>query len=470
MNKVYIAICFISFISFSNIQNSFCQSDIQKEDLLDSIINKASLNESKIFYKSDTNIWYTNLIRDTLYIKSIDKVSVFIHNCIIDTLIIEGNIKMTHIKECLIKKVDFKSDNQYPNLHIKNSYIEKIELIGRKKDYSISVYDSYIQNAQFGRAFMDERIGRSQLNIERTSFDKLQSSLRLKSLWIKHVEVDTFIMLNSIIKGKVYSLDQLDIKYLIILYCSIYQELDFDGYINRIEISDSKISGGIDLSRCKKRTNKYHGLILENDSLINFIDINPKVYRVYVRSYGKERKDKILSSINLNKKLLKKYKEDDLTDETMYVDIHLKLLNHAYTKTTWIYYLEKWWWYFGYKKHRVPINTIIIFLFFSLINSFCLKGLNKKVYLIEEVNIFLENHKTIKNLSRLKRMKQNFRLFSASLFYTGLVFFGLKITLKNLKFAELLSVGKIRYMLYFGLMYFLGLFCVAFLIKNYFSF
>lgn len=163
---------------------------------------------------------------------------------------------------------------------------------------------------------------------------------------------------------------------------------------------------------------------------------------------------------NVYEKLLKR------TEQLGYIN-SFKLLDKEYKEVTYLegYKESKWfrnwldknWWGYGYNKEFIIRNTIFLFLFFSFINSLIFKQLSSKLYampkLLEIVNKIERRNKIIKFL----------QVYLVAVFYTGQIFFGLNISLKNLKYSENLKGWKILNLIYFFTVYLIGTVCLGYL-------
>ena len=117
------------------------------------------------------------------------------------------------------------------------------------------------------------------------------------------------------------------------------------------------------------------------------------------------------------------------------------------------YYIKDRWWKFGHKKQRILINIGFFMLLFSLINFFFLKRLSTDVY---EIKGITEQTKVVGNADGKVRLGLINR-FWLSVYYTGIIFFGLKMEIGSLHFNRYYLVG------YIFLIYTTGLVCMAFL-------
>ena len=120
-------------------------------------------------------------------------------------------------------------------------------------------------------------------------------------------------------------------------------------------------------------------------------------------------------------------------------------------------WIDKNWWGYGYDKERIVWNTILIYLLLSLINTFWLKYLTTNVYTNQKIEELWVSRQS-KNM-----VNKMFNSFWFSLFYTALIFFGLKFDLDKLKYKENLIGWKKLNLLYFFTIYLGGFVCLAYL-------
>jgi len=164
---------------------------------------------------------------------------------------------------------------------------------------------------------------------------------------------------------------------------------------------------------------------------------------VYEKLLVKQNKEGFISSIE---KLDKEYREFWYKEGGEYNKIWGYFLN-------WI---NKTWWGYGYDKELIIVNTIFLFLFFFVINTFLFKHLVNKVYVIEKLQQWRQ---TISG----SKIKIFFIQIPYSLFYTALIFFGLKFDLDQLKYQNNLKGIGIFSLLYFFVVYIAGLICLGYL-------
>jgi uncharacterized protein YjbI with pentapeptide repeats len=119
-------------------------------------------------------------------------------------------------------------------------------------------------------------------------------------------------------------------------------------------------------------------------------------------------------------------------------------------------WVDKNWWGYGYNKELIILNSLIIYLLFSIINIFILKHLTIRVYEAEKINEYWNETKGSEITLFIKSIP-------FSLFYTAQIFFGFKFDVDKLKYKENLQGFKIFNLIYFLMVYLSGLVCFAYL-------
>jgi hypothetical protein len=148
--------------------------------------------------------------------------------------------------------------------------------------------------------------------------------------------------------------------------------------------------------------------------------------------------------------LLEKLKKDGFEASVEKLDIEYK--KYKFKKEgKWLNdFIQKEWWNYGYKKELIFRNSIIFYLFFSIIIMLFFRPLLKNVYSIENIlAAYADNKKGIIGLVSK-------RVF-LPLAYTFILFFGLKIDVGQMNFRNVLPL------LFVIIVYSTGLICSAFM-------
>lgn len=167
---------------------------------------------------------------------------------------------------------------------------------------------------------------------------------------------------------------------------------------------------------------------------------------------------------NVYEDLLKKQKDEGFAQSYEKLDREYMEFKYTGNKGTRLEHfwgqLQNWvdknWWGYGYNKGLIILNSLILYLLFSFINTFILKHLTIKVYEAEKINEYWKETKDSK-------MPIFFRSIPFSLFYTAQIFFGFKFDVDKLKYKENLQGFKIFNLIYFLIVYLSGLVCFAYL-------
>lgn len=251
--------------------------------------------------------------------------------------------------------------------------------------------------------------------------------------------------------------------YAIFAGAQFYSSVDFSGaqLPMLIDMSDVRIiNKEIDFTGSK--VNEKYGtckiyLINSNIDKIKFrysrfeLDfhnvIDPDVITsVYDKLLAKQQKEGFISSYE---KLDKEYKEFKYKQGIGYNKTWGLILN----------WLDKYWWGYGYDKELIIRNTFFLFLLFTILNWIGYSHMLQKVY---------ENPKLMElrnNLRYKNKLIIYLKIFPQSAFYTGLIFFGIKFNINNLKYKENLSNWGIFNLVYFFLIYLSGLVCLGYLVN-----
>ena len=171
------------------------------------------------------------------------------------------------------------------------------------------------------------------------------------------------------------------------------------------------------------------------------IDVKRNIYEQVLK---KQNEEGYLQSYEILDKEYKRF---------VYIESHKYSLFIGYL----LDYINLIWWDYGYSKILILRNTLILFLLFSFINSFVLKRMIINVYRIPKFEFYISelNHKlSLYSISQ--------KLF-LSMYYTGIIFFGVKIDLKALRFIENSKGWKVLNLIYFFTIYCAGFICLGYL-------
>jgi uncharacterized protein YjbI with pentapeptide repeats len=120
-------------------------------------------------------------------------------------------------------------------------------------------------------------------------------------------------------------------------------------------------------------------------------------------------------------------------------------------------WLDKIWWGYGYNKEYIIGNTLLLFLFFSFINTLLFKHLSLKVY---EIPRLMKIRNEIESKNKIILF---LKVFPIAAFYTGFIFFSLSFSIDKLKYSKNLKGWRILNLFYFFTVYLVGIVCLGYL-------
>ena len=173
-------------------------------------------------------------------------------------------------------------------------------------------------------------------------------------------------------------------------------------------------------------------------------------------------------------KLLKKFKDEGFLESYKLLDIEYQDFINKQNKNITLNWFLKHWWNYGYNKEYVLIWSFCIFILFYLLNIFLFNHLQKNVFEVDfafyprTVSGEIERKTDSRDFSKPKQvfLAVNFRVLKAfnaftvslinPLIYTGVIFFGVTISLEKFKKFS-------GWAIYIWLIYLVGLFCLAYI-------
>lgn len=218
--------------------------------------------------------------------------------------------------------------------------------------------------------------------------------------------------------------------------------VDFTGFMNGNQKECKLIIGIDDVLRVKFNYSNYK--LLFYDLSDPYYDINHKVRN---EQYDDAFKQTLYTSI------IDHQQKFGFFDGLEKVTKEYKSFNYKRDRNPWGFFsdwLDKHWWDYGYNKGLIFRNTLILFMAFYLLNLFWYRNLSRKVYAIEEfvVNDRSPDKNSLRAIGR-------YALYT--LFYTGYIFFGLKLD------YDLLKLRHLGYASYIVLQFVTGIICLAYL-------
>jgi hypothetical protein len=115
--------------------------------------------------------------------------------------------------------------------------------------------------------------------------------------------------------------------------------------------------------------------------------------------------------------------------------------------------LQKAWWGYGHNKNLIFRNTLILFVFFWVLNFFFFRKMSTQIYIIKD-----------------KVFKYDvFNRLLGSLFYSGIIFFGVYFSVSSLN-SKSLEYKNIGWLMLLFCTYCTGLICIGFISNLIFTF
>lgn len=230
----------------------------------------------------------------------------------------------------------------------------------------------------------------------------------------------------------------------------LFDNCTFGPEANLSELSIERV----EFTNCRNLTNRINiGFMTDSpltflriiNSDIDNIDIiwTPTLKIVFIDST--DTSDEIVSSFE---GLLSKYKRD--SKEEIYKTVDLQYRKKCQGRI--FHFIDRAWWYHGYRKELVFAWTFVFLLFFMTINYRHWSGVHDTYPIVAYRNDYFNN----------LRPEQN--KMQAVFLYTVFVFFSLKIDFDKLK----TNAGR-SYIALFFLQYLSGVFCLLFIVKAVFQ-
>ena len=227
-----------------------------------------------------------------------------------------------------------------------------------------------------------------------------------------------------------------------------------------LDLSGIQLKGG-DLDLTNSIINKKYGKCLINlvNADIEKIKLRYSTFELYFPD-----KENINSDIKTNtyERLLKNQKDNGFTSSYEKLDKeyaafkYLKSGKYSSLGGWTLNMVNKYWWGYGYDKTLIIVNTLLIFVLFSLVNCIFFPWI-LNIYEVPNIKS-LAAAVTAKNV-----VLQRIKIVPIAFFYTGLIFFGLKFSTENLKYKENLMGWRVFNLVYFFVIYISGIVCLGYL-------
>lgn len=146
-------------------------------------------------------------------------------------------------------------------------------------------------------------------------------------------------------------------------------------------------------------------------------------------------------TLSLYEQLLAKFSAEKNQRSLMNVDIEY----FKYRNNNIVNFLASIWWYYGYEKWYIVIWTLGFLVFFSIINTYHWQ----QIYCVYK----------IRSVNDITSTRNLWLKFCKVFVFTSLIFFSLRVDFEKLSFK------KTGLLLYFFMIYVVGLFCLFFIAK-----
>jgi len=247
-----------------------------------------------------------------------------------------------------------------------------------------------------------------------------------------------------VFKSKVFFFEDKFGDFLSIRDCIFHDSL----YFVRVLLPDTldfsrntRIQNEIDFTNLKIKQNKRCLINLVGTD-ISKIKINTLMFQIW---FPPQDSATFEQKTSVYENLLVKFKKDGFNDSFRDIDIEFRDLKYQNAGLSFVGFLERYWWNYGYNKERILFWSVALLLFYSFINSFFLNKLMSHVYSIELIS--------------QKNLRHNiFLRYYYSIIYTSLIFFGIKLNIKNFKTTN-------GWFVYTVIVYLSGLICTAYIIN-----
>ena len=243
--------------------------------------------------------------------------------------------------------------------------------------------------------------------------------------------------------------------------------LDFRDIISSVEID---LTYG-DLNEKKDINPDYRSLIALEGADISKIKLNSDLFSLWfpgLNPYDSRDAEKI---IDIYQDVLKKLEDEGLRRSYQVFDIEYRSFESWVEGRHISHFFNKYWWNYGYSKARIVWWSLGWLLLFTVMNFFYFDELMRSVYTIEQLNldksilyIAVGDSRAIGKqiLKSLQFIFWVLRRFLVSLYYTSLIFFGLRMNFERLHKPS--TNRAFLLMGYLFLVYVIGLFCTGYLV------
>ena len=209
-------------------------------------------------------------------------------------------------------------------------------------------------------------------------------------------------------------------------------------FVDHLVIRDCKISQSLPLSFISDYSNTLLQILYSNVDNIK-IDMSGKNTILLDTEGIKE------DVSHMFKMLLEKFNKEGRFESYKRTDIQYRKFAHSPIRN----FIEEIWWSYGYRKNKVFIWTSLFLILFLIFNVYFWKRM-QRVYPIVPL---------YKPIYYEKELLSTFRKLSLVFLYTIFIFFSIGISFNRLDYS------KMRFVFAFFIQYFIGLFCLVFILR-----
>jgi hypothetical protein len=241
----------------------------------------------------------------------------------------------------------------------------------------------------------------------------------IKNLSFRNAVFDKKLSFFNIDFPKYIDFDNAQMPDSLYIWNSNFDSVTSNIFLNNVKLDFLRARSGNNSIRCK--------LFLKNIDLTKLV-IDPSKFLLSFHSNTSYDE-----KVGVYEQVIKKCKDMGLEESVRGFDIDLQKLRikHKYKLSGLLIWLNKYWWNFGYERTKIFKNTICAFAISFLIFFLFLKRFSM-AYFPHQLNMSLNKVQKLKN--------NNFgdisTRFKVSLFYSMLIFFGLKMEHAELKYRE----------------------------------
>jgi hypothetical protein len=283
---------------------------------------------------------------------------------------------------------------------------------------------------------------------------KHQIYFRDDSIWngisFSVMSCDSIRFLRTTIHGRLSFYDANINQLLSFENCKIIGTVEFGDTVLPREMSFynldlTELKGAIDLTRADTANGICHIDLVNTD--LSKIKFNLRNFEI---AFPPHYDDNSKENFYLN--LLNKFRSEGAEENVELADIQYKRFKYSRDHSAFLNFIDENWWNYGYRKSLIIRNSLLLFLFFYIINMLLYRVLVFDVYKMDNLARQYAQTKSIKNL-----LNRAIRLAVDGLLYTTFIFWNLRLEWKEIRTRHYWLV------LYVILQYIVGLVCLSYL-------